>query len=93
MKWTKMISCLEDMDRKLLNVDRKLLSVERDKLTLTLYCPSQHSAQQLKEPSWISTLERELTSMAHALGKLKLPSSVQRGIQDFPKGEANQLFG
>ena len=91
MKWT--ISCLENMDRKLLSVDWKLLSVERDKLTLTLYCPSQHSAQQLKEPSWISTLERELTSMAQALGKLKLPSSVQRGIQDFPKGEANQLFG
>ena len=76
MKWTMMISYLEDIDRKLLSVDQKLLSVERDKLTLTLYCPSQHSAQQLKEPSWIYTLEQELTTMAHALGKLKLPNSA-----------------
>ena len=84
MNWTKMISCLEDMDRKLLSVDRKLLSldpkllsVERDKLTLILYCPSRDSAQQLKEPSWISAWEQELTSMAQVLGKQK--SNLSRG--------------
>ena len=92
MKWTRMISCLEDMDRKLLSVDPKLPSVDRDKLTLILYCPSQHSAQQLQEPLWISTWEQEFTTMAHALGKLKLPNSVQRRIQDFPEGETTNYL-
>ena len=64
MKWTKMISYLEGTDRKLLNVDK-------EKLTLTLYCPNQHSALELREPAWITNWEQALTAVSKALGKLK----------------------
>ena len=65
-KWTKMISYLEGTDRKLLNVDK-----DQEKLTLTLFCPSQLSAQELKQPAWISKWEQELAALTKALGKLK----------------------
>ena len=59
--WQEVLSSLEDNNRKLINI-------QSGSLIFTLFCPTNHSIQQIHNEKWKNELQEKMNKLLTALG-------------------------
>ena len=59
--WQEVLSSLEDKNRKLINI-------QSDSLIFTLFCPTNHWIQRIRNEKWKSELQEKMNKLLTALG-------------------------
>ena len=60
--WKEVLSLLE-------NSNRKLVDIQSGSLAFTLFCPTNSSAQELKDDSWIRTFNQKIEQLMKEIGE------------------------
>lgn len=61
--WVKVLSSLEDKNRKLINI-------QSGSLILILFCPTRKSRLQLQEENWKTEIQNNMSELLNLLGNL-----------------------
>ena len=60
--WQEVLSCLEDTNRKLINI-------QSGSLIFKLFCPTDSSLQEIHDEKWKIELQEKVDNLLNALGK------------------------